>query len=162
MLGRNPLFSSRGSNMGKIEVHPEHILGVSRHLQTFSSLTRPPPTRQPPLTRPFLTTPSGPQCCPPLSPQAFRTLAPPESLGLVDGVLGWWGVRAGAWESPGWPLGRQPQPGVVATPSPLGRGSPPRPFQEEVRKRDEKKRRKNEKRKEGGKGREGKSAVKAS
>ena len=31
------------------------------------------------------------------------------------------GVRAGAWESPGRPLGWQPQPGVVATPSPLGR-----------------------------------------
>ena len=95
-----------------IEVHPEHILEVSRRLQT--SLSPGPPRARPTLSPP---TPSD-------------IPDPPASLSPVGGVLGQWGVRAGARESPGRPLGWQPPgpsavPGVVAAPLPRQRLSRP-------------------------------------
>lgn len=95
-----------------IGVHPEHILGVSRRLQTFFPSSGLP----------------WPAMSPPMAPLGISDTGAPASLGPMGGMLVCGGVRVGARECPGRPLGWQPQPlgprtvpGLVAAPPPLRR-----------------------------------------
>ena len=113
-----------------IEVHPEHILGVSRRLQTFSPSAGPPssgtPSTGPPSAGPPSSGPPWPAMLPPISHLGIANTGPPGSPGPYGrhvGVLGRVGRGAG---EPG------PASGVSASASgtqggPGLGGRPPRP-----------------------------------
>ena len=123
-----------------IDVYLERIHNVSLRLQTLGLL----PKRQHPVSSPKTTHPVSPKITRPIPPILGRPPALPPLP--VDGHIGDWGVRAGAPESPGRPLGpgrppSQPPPRAVpdeaaawwsrTSPPPRLRQSPERHKEEE-------------------------------